>query len=63
VGFAESLNISVSAAIMLQQLSGRVRSNSDIEWQLKEQDGKELLLKWMKCSIVDVENILKRQFK
>jgi tRNA (guanosine-2'-O-)-methyltransferase len=59
VGFTESLNISVSAAIILQQLSERLRK-STINWQLSET---EILLKkidWARKSIKDFEKITER---
>ena len=37
VGFTESLNISVSAAIILQQLTSRLRS-SQVDWRLSEEE-------------------------
>lgn len=37
VGFTESLNISVSAAIIIQDLTNRLR-RSDIAWQLTEEE-------------------------
>jgi len=59
VGFTESLNISVSAAILLQQLSDRLRK-SNIEWRLTPQ---EILLKkidWAQKSIKDYVKITER---
>ena len=50
VGFTESFNISVSAAIMLYQLSTRLRK-STINWELSEQEKEALLLEWLKKSI------------
>jgi len=47
VGFTESLNISVSAAIILQNLTNRLR-NSDIPWQLNEAQILEKRLDWAK---------------
>jgi tRNA (guanosine-2'-O-)-methyltransferase len=37
VGFTESLNISVSAAIIIQNLTNRLR-NSTIDWHLSEEE-------------------------
>lgn len=48
-GFAESLNISVSAAISLSNLSDRLRKSS-LLWQLSEDDLAELRLKWVRRS-------------
>lgn len=59
VGFTESLNISVSAAIVLQQLSQRLRSSS-INWKLSDE---EIFLKridWCKKTIKDIDRIEKR---
>ncbi len=58
-GFMESLNVSVCAAIVMQTLSERLRG-SDIAWQLPRDEQRSLLHKWMKLSVKDSENILKR---
>jgi len=57
-GFTESYNISVSAAISLYHISSALR-NSDIPWQLNEQEKDELLLEWLKKSIKKSELIVK----
>lgn len=59
-GFAESLNISVSAAILIQRLTERLRMLPCEQWQLSDDDKRATLLKWLKCSVKDVENVLKR---
>jgi tRNA (guanosine-2'-O-)-methyltransferase len=59
VGFTESLNISVSAAIIIQNLMQRLR-NSDINWQLTEQEILEKRLDWTRKSIKDIDFIEKR---
>ena len=41
VGYTESLNISVSAAIIIQDITNRLR-NSAINWQLTEDEVKRL---------------------
>lgn len=59
VGFTESLNISVAAAIILQNLTNRLR-NSVIEWRLTEE---EIFLKridWARKSIKDIDRIEER---
>ena len=61
VGFTESLNISVSAAIIIQNLTNRLR-NSAIDWHLSEE---EILLKrlaWAKNSIKDIKRIEERYY-
>jgi len=50
VGFTESYNISVSAAIILHYLTLKLR-NSKIDWQLSESEKKIILLEWLKKSI------------
>ena len=62
VGFTESLNISVSAAIIIQNLTNRLR-NSDIDWQLSEEEILEKRLAWAKNSIKDIKRIEKRYFE
>jgi tRNA (guanosine-2'-O-)-methyltransferase len=59
VGFTESLNISVSAATILYQLTNRLRK-SDIEWQLTAEEKNEVLLNWMRRHIKRCELIEKR---
>jgi tRNA (guanosine-2'-O-)-methyltransferase len=61
VGFTESLNISVSAAIIIQNLTNRLRS-SDIAWQLKEEEIMEKRLDWAKKSIKDIKRIEARYY-
>ncbi len=59
VGFTESLNISVSAAIILQQLRTQLEE-SEIEWKLTEKEKQEILLDWSKKSIKSIDDILER---
>lgn len=61
VGFTESLNISVSASIIIQNLTNRLR-NSDINWQLTEKEFLEKRLSWAKNSIKDIKRIEERYF-
>lgn len=61
VGFTESLNISVSAAIILQNLSERLRK-SDLNWHLSENVILEKRLQWAKNSIKDINRIEERYF-
>lgn len=60
-GFTESLNISVSAAIIIQNLTGRLRQ-SDIDWHLTEAEILEKRLAWTKSSIKDIKRIEERYF-
>jgi len=61
VGFTESLNISVSAAIIIQDLTTRLRS-SDIRWQLTAEERLEKRLDWAKNTIKDIKRIEERYF-
>lgn len=62
VGFTESLNISVSAAIIIQNLTNRLR-NSDIKWQLSDEEIMEKRLLWAKNSIKDIKRIEARYYE
>lgn len=62
VGFTESLNISVSAAIIIQNLMHRLRK-SEIKWQLSENEILEKRLEWAKSSIKDIKRIEERYFR
>lgn len=57
VGFTESLNISVSAAIILQHVTSKLR-RSDIHWQLTESEMLEKRFDWCKKTIKSVDQIL-----
>ena len=59
VGFTESLNISVAVAIVLQQLTDRLR-RSDLHWQPTEEERYDTLVHWTKQSIRNVNDVLKR---
>jgi tRNA (guanosine-2'-O-)-methyltransferase len=61
VGFTESLNISVSAAIIIQNLMQRLR-NSNIKWQLTEEEILEKRMAWAKNSIKDIKRIEQRYY-
>lgn len=59
VGFTESFNISVSAALSLYDLTGRLRKSS-IDWGLSEKEKTDILFEWLKNSIKDSKRILER---
>jgi len=61
VGFTESLNISVSAAIIIQDLTNRLRQ-SDVKWQLSDNEILEKRLLWAKNSIKDIKRIEGRYY-
>jgi tRNA (guanosine-2'-O-)-methyltransferase len=58
-GFTESFNISVSAAISLHHLIYKLK-NSDIAWQLLQDEADEILLSWLRKSIKKSDIIEKR---
>ncbi len=55
-GFTESLNISVAVAIILQDITSRVRK-SNVSWQLSENEKNELYTEWVKKSIKNVDKL------
>ena len=59
VGFSESLNVSVSAAIILQRLTAQLRL-SNLAWQLSEEEKLEKQLDWTKKTIKNVDQIIER---
>ena len=59
VGFTESLNISVSAAIILQSLTSKLK-NSAINWQLTDGEKELQRFVWMQKSIKSIDKILAR---
>ena len=58
VGFTESLNISVSAAIILQQLTERLRA-SENDWKFSEEDCFLKAIQWYESSIKNIASIKK----
>jgi tRNA (guanosine-2'-O-)-methyltransferase len=61
VGFTESLNISVSAAIILQHMTTRLRK-STIDWQLTEAETIEKRFDWIKKTIKNYDAIVERYY-
>ncbi len=59
VGFTESLNISVSAAIILQHVTTKLKQSS-INWQLTEEELLEKRLDWVTKTIKKSDDIIKR---
>lgn len=57
VGFVDSLNISASCAIILQQLGDRLRK-SDLPWQLEKNRCEEVRLEWLKSSLRKIDKIM-----
>ena len=62
VGFTESLNISVSAAIILQDVTTRLKK-SNVPWQLSEEEQLEKRLDWCKKTIKSYRQIIDRFYE
>lgn len=60
-GMVESLNVSASAAILIYQLSQRVRRQVGA-WAMTPQQQTETLYRWMLRSVADAARILERRF-
>ncbi len=60
-GFTESLNISVSAAIIIQNLMSRLHKSA-INWQLSEGEMLEKRMQWAKNTIKDIKRIEERYY-
>lgn len=60
-GFTESLNISVSAAIILQHVTTKLRQ-SEINWQLTETERLEKRMDWIKKTIKSYDKIVERYY-
>lgn len=59
VGFTESLNISVSAAIILQHVTALVKK-TEASWQLSDEEILEKRMDWSKKTIKSINSILER---
>jgi len=59
VGFTESLNISVSAAIILQNVTQKLRA-SNLDWQLSHDEKLDKRFDWCKKTIKSFDKILER---
>ena len=62
VGFTESLNISVSAAIILQDLTYKLRQSA-VPWQLSEQEQLEKRLDWISKTLKSYDKIVERYYQ
>ncbi len=60
VGFTESLNISVSAAICMHHMNQKLRQ-SEINWKLSDEEILEIKLNWMRA-ILNRSEVLEREF-
>ena len=62
VGFTESLNISVSAAIILQHVTTKLKQ-TDVNWQLTDKEILEKRLDWIKKTIKSYDEIVARYYE
>jgi tRNA (guanosine-2'-O-)-methyltransferase len=62
VGFTESLNISVAAAIILQEVTTKLR-DSNVDWQLSQEEKEVLYFDWVRKTIKNVDKIEKHYLK
>jgi len=60
VGFTQSLNLSVSVAICLYQITGRIRKER-MDWKLTSLQRKKILLSWLKKSVRN-SHLIERRF-
>jgi len=51
VGFTESLNVSVTAALCIHHLTSKLRNDPDIQWRLTKDEKLEIKLNWLRNSI------------
>ena len=61
-GFTESLNISVAAALIMRDVTERLRQ-SDINWQLSDEEKEKIYLQWLEKSIKSIDLIKKKYFE
>lgn len=61
VGFTESLNISVSVAIILQYVTTQLRQ-SQVAWQLSEHEKTEIKMRWIKNTIHSYDKIVEHYY-
>ncbi len=50
-GFTESFNISVSAAVILYDITEKMRKNAQLAWQLTDDEKIELKIQWIRKSV------------
>ncbi len=60
-GFTESFNISVSAAVILHQLSEKLRALPHLNWELQDHEKQEILLQWLR-NTVKRSSLLEQRF-
>jgi len=59
-GLTESLNVSVSAAIIVQRLSEQIRQQPISKWTLPESEQLNLLINWVASSVRDGKRVVEK---
>ncbi|PWH86899.1 TrmH family RNA methyltransferase [Brumimicrobium oceani] len=59
VGFTESFNISVSAALTINTIRTRLEAQSDLNWKLSHEEQTKLKIEWCKKIIKNSDNVVK----
>jgi len=54
-GFTESLNVSVSVAVILHHLTHQLRNQSNIDWNLTDDEKRKTMLEWLRISLKRVD--------
>ncbi|MCG8184139.1 TrmH family RNA methyltransferase [Tenacibaculum piscium] len=62
VGFTESLNISVAAAITLNDVTARLRK-TNIDWKLSKEEQRVLYFQWIKNTIKNPDKLIEYYYK
>jgi len=62
-GFNNSFNVSVSAALLLQSVTTKLRQQEDIEWHLTYEELLDLKINWAIKSIPNGRKISERYLK
>ncbi|MEE3336780.1 MAG: RNA methyltransferase [Candidatus Latescibacterota bacterium] len=60
VGFTQSLNVSVSTALILRQLTTSLRARSDVDGSLSEVEQTQIRLRWLRRSMHHGEALIRR---
>ena len=61
-GFTESFNISVSTAIILHHVMGKLKA-SPINWHLSDEEKQSLKLEWLKASVKKSDLLVKKFYQ
>ncbi|MCG6190697.1 TrmH family RNA methyltransferase [Maribellus maritimus] len=62
-GFTESFNISVSAALVLYEISNRLRELEPEKWKLPEKEKDEIKLEWIRSTVKQSQLLEERFYK